>query len=227
MDEAAPGACGPPGPGRHDYGSDGLGPAQAVLAAGHRGGDGVSLVLVGPGGHAIQAEGGQCLPAPGRAGPRASLSVPASPRGGREHLDDLGFAGGERREQIEPFADPGVVVVPAHLAFFGCPADAADRPGELAFVVASGLPIGRAGARTVDRHDVRLVLQDQAGDLVTTQMVTQVENPLIIDDRDVEALAFSAYIDTDPPRHKPSMPWASRCSGRQKPNRATNGLRPV
>jgi hypothetical protein len=102
MDEAAPGACGPPGPGRHDYGSDGLGPAQAVLAAGHRGGDGVSLVLVGPGGHAIQAEGGQCLPAPGRAGQRASLSVPASPRGGREDLDDLGPAGGERREQIEP-----------------------------------------------------------------------------------------------------------------------------
>jgi hypothetical protein len=102
-------------------------------------------------------EGGQCLPAPARAGPRASLSVPASPRGGREHL-------------------------------------------------ASGLPIGRAGARAVDRHDVRVVLQDQAGDLVATQMVTQVENPLIIDDRDVEALAFAAYIDTDPPRHKPSMP---------------------
>jgi hypothetical protein len=71
------------------------------------------------------------------------------------------------------------------------------------------------------------VLQDQAGDLVTTEMVTQVENPLIIDDRDVEAFAFSAYIDTDPPHHKPSMPWASQCSSRQKPNRVTNGLRPV
>ena len=64
---------------RNDDISHRFGPGQTVLISRHRSGKSVSLVLVRPRRHAIQAEGCQTLPGPGRAGPRASLPMPASP----------------------------------------------------------------------------------------------------------------------------------------------------
>jgi hypothetical protein len=51
---------------------------QTVLTSCHRGSNGVSLVLVRARGHATKPKGCQSVPSPDRAGPGASLAVPAS-----------------------------------------------------------------------------------------------------------------------------------------------------
>ena len=144
---------------RHDDIPDRLRQGQSVLASRHRGGNSVSLVLIRPCWHAIQAEGCQCLLTPGRAGSEPSLAVPASPRGSREDLDDLDTARSECVEEGKSLEDPRVVGARVHTSRVGCPADSADRPGELEFALASGLSLGRAGTRAVDRDDRRRIRQ--------------------------------------------------------------------
>ena len=155
-----PGSCASPAAGRDDDFAYGFGQRQAVLTSGHRSGNSISLVLVGARGHVRQAERCQSLASPGRTGAGASPAMPASPRGSREDLDDLGITVSERVEKIKSLKDPGVVHARVNMSRVGCPADAADCPGELEFAVASGLPVGRVRARAVDGHDGQPVLVD-------------------------------------------------------------------
>ena len=74
-----PGTRTSPAAGRNEDISRRFGPGQTVLIGRHRSGESVSLVLVRACGQALQTEGCQSLPGPGRAGPRASLAMPASP----------------------------------------------------------------------------------------------------------------------------------------------------
>jgi hypothetical protein len=127
--------------------------------------------------------------------------MPASPRGSREDLDDLGITVSERVEKIKSLKDPGVVHARVNMSRVGCPADAADCPGELEFAVASGLPVGRVRARAVDGHDGRPVLVDDVNDLPARQVALKRQNLAIVDDRDVEALSLSAHINADPYSH--------------------------
>ena len=71
--------CQLPAAGWYDDLPDCLRQAQAVLAGRHRGGDGVSLVLVRARGHVVHPERGQSLPRPGRAAPGPSPAAPSSP----------------------------------------------------------------------------------------------------------------------------------------------------
>jgi len=174
---------------------------QAVLTSGHRRGNCISLVLVGARGHVLQAERCQSLATPGRAGPGASLAVPACPRGSREDLDDFGITVSERVEKVKSLKDPRVVRARVNTSRVGCPADAANCPGELEFAVASGLPVGRVRARAVDRHDGRPVFVDDVNDLHARQVALKRQNLAIVDDRDVEALSLPAHIDADPCSH--------------------------
>ena len=196
------GTCGSPAAGRHDDIPDRLRQGQSVLASRHRGGNSVSLVLICPRWHAIQAEGCQCLPAPGRAGSRPSLAVPASPRGSREDLDDLDTARSECVEESKPLKDPGVVGARMHPYRVGCPADSADRPGELEFALASGLSLGHAGTRAVDRDDRRRIRNDEVNDLLACHAALERHDTAIIDDRGVKALPLSAHINADPQCHE-------------------------
>jgi hypothetical protein len=113
-----------------------------VLTGCHCSGDGISLILVGAPWHAVQTEGRQALPAPGRSCLGASLALPARPRGSREDLDEFDITRGEYVEEGEPLNDSGIVGARTHVCRVGCPADAANRPDELALTVASGLPFG-------------------------------------------------------------------------------------
>jgi len=113
-----PGTRTSPAAGRDDDISHRYGQGQAVLMSSHRSSNSVSLVLVRARRHQLQAEGCQSLPGPGRAGPRASLPLPASPRGSREHLDDLDAA-----------AWPSELDLMAQLAGFGLEARHADWAG--------------------------------------------------------------------------------------------------
>jgi hypothetical protein len=79
-----PFTCTSPAAGRNDDIPHRFRPGQTVLTSGHRSGNSVSLVLVRTRGHALRAEGCQSLPTPGRAGPRTSLAMPASPQGRRK-----------------------------------------------------------------------------------------------------------------------------------------------
>ena len=160
------GTCRSPVADRHDDIPDRLRQGQSVLASRHRGGNSVSLVLVRPCWHAIRAEGCQSLPTPGRAGSEASLAVPASPRGSREDLDDLNTARSECAEEGKSLQDPGVVGARVHTSRVGCPADSADRPGELELAFASGPSLGRAGTRAVNRDDRRRIRTDKGNDLL-------------------------------------------------------------
>ena len=195
------GSCASPAAGRDDDFAYGFGQRQAVLTSGHRSGNSISLVLVGARGHVRQAERCQSLASPGRTGAGASPAMPASPRGSREDLDDLGITVSERVEKIKSLKDPGVVRARVNTSRVGCPADAADCPGELEFAVASGLPVGRVRARAVDGHDGRPVLVDDVNDLPARQVALKRQNLAIVDDRDVEALSLSAHINADPDSH--------------------------
>jgi hypothetical protein len=88
------------------------------------------------------------------------------------------------------------------MSLVGCPADAADRPGELALAVASGPSLGRAGTRAVDRDDRRRIRNDKVNDLLARHMALERPAPAIIDDRGVEALPLSAHINADPSSHE-------------------------
>jgi len=127
--------------------------------------------------------------------------VPARPRGSREDLDDLHTTGSEPVEQGESLDDPGVVGARVDMPFIGCPADAAERPGELELANASGLSVGRAQARAVDRDDCRPILQDTVNDLLARHVALECQHPAIIDDRDVEALSLAAHINAHPHSH--------------------------
>jgi Pyridine nucleotide-disulphide oxidoreductase len=84
----------------------------------------------------------------------------------------------------------------------GCPADAADRPGQLEFPLASGPAPGRAAAaRAIDRHYGRLPCHDKISDLPAAQAVQKCQDPAVIDDGSVEAIPLAAYINADPPNH--------------------------
>ncbi len=74
-----PGICTSAAAGRHDDIPHRFRQGQTVLTSCQRSGNSVSLVLVRARGHAIQAQGCQSLPSPGRACPGASLAMPASP----------------------------------------------------------------------------------------------------------------------------------------------------
>jgi hypothetical protein len=164
-----------------------------VLASGQCSGNGVSLVLIRPRWHAIQAKGCQSLPAPGCSRSRASPAVPASPCGGREDLDNVSTAAGQRAEEIKALEDPRVVGARSDMLDVGCPADAADLPGELEFAFTRCLACGRAGTRAVDRHDCRLHCQGEVSDLLVPQRVLQRQYPAVIDDGGIEALPLAAY----------------------------------
>lgn len=86
-------------------------------------------------------------------------------------------------------------------SFARCPADAADRPGELELALASGLPAGRAQARTADRDDCRPVLCGKVNDLLACQVALECQHPAIIDDRDVGARSRAAHINAHPNSH--------------------------
>jgi len=83
----------------------------------------------------------------------------------------------------------------------GCPADTADRPGELKLAVAGSTSLGRAAARAVNRDDGRPVLHGKVNDLHARQVALERQNPTLIDDGDVEALSLSAHINADPRSH--------------------------
>ena len=104
----------------------------------------------------------------------------------------------------------------------GCPADAADRPGELALAFASPLSFVRAGTRAVDRHDRRLLCDDKVSDLLAPQPALERQDPAAIDDGDVEALPLSSHINADPAGHKskhalPSTRAPGKCRGSSRP----------
>ncbi len=124
--------------------------------------------------------------------------MPASPRGGREDLDGLDTARSECAEEGKSLEDPGVVGARVHAPRVGCPADAADRPGELELAVASGLSLGRAGTRAVDRDDGRRIRSDNVNDLLARHAALDHQDVAIIDDRGIEALPLSAHINADP-----------------------------
>lgn len=195
-------ACWSPVAGRHDDIAHRLRHGQSVLASRHRSGDSVSLVLVRPCRHAIQTEGCQSLPSPGRAGSGASLAVPASPRGSGKDLDDLDTAPGECVEEGKPLDDPGVVGARVHTAHIGRPADAADRLSELELAFASSLSCRRAGTRAIDGGDPRRIRYDKVNDLLARQAALEGQDPAIIDDRNVETLPLSAHINADPQSHE-------------------------
>jgi hypothetical protein len=135
---------------------------------------------------------------PGRAGSGAALAVPACPRGGREYLDDVGAARGECAEQSMSLEDPGVVDARVHVSCVACPADSADRPGELELAFASGLSPGREGTRAVDRDDRGPICHDKVNDLLARHAARECQDPAIIDDRGVGALPLSARIYAGP-----------------------------
>jgi hypothetical protein len=83
----------------------------------------------------------------------------------------------------------------------GCPADTADRPGELKLAVAGSTSLGRAAARAVNRDDGWPVLHGKVNDLHARQVALERQNPALIDDGDVEALSLSAHINADPRSH--------------------------
>lgn len=97
-----------------------------MLTRGHRTCNSISLVLVRALGNVFQTEGCQSLPSPGRAALGASLAVPASPRGSRKNLDDLGTMRSKRAEQGNSLKDPSVVGASADTSCIGRPADAED-----------------------------------------------------------------------------------------------------
>lgn len=89
-----------------------------------------------------------------------------------------------------------------HTSRVGCPADSADRPGELEFAFASGLSLGRAGTRAVDRDDRRRIRNDKINDLLARHAAPERQDPAIIDDRGVKALPLSAHINANPQSHE-------------------------
>jgi hypothetical protein len=196
-----PGICPLPAAGRYDDLPHRFRQAQTVLTGCHRSSNSVSLILVRAYGHVIKPQGCQSLPSPGRAGPGASPAVPASPRGSWEDFDGHDAIGGERIEQSTPLEDPGVVGACVKPSFIRCPADAADRPGELALAVAGGLSVGCAAARAVYRDDRRPALHEKANNLPTRQAALERHNLAMIDDRDIEALPLSADINAGPRSH--------------------------
>jgi len=107
----------------------------------------------------------------------------------------------ERVKQGKPLEDPGVVGARMNMPLIGCPADSADRPGDLELAVAGGPPLTGAAARAVDRDGYRLILHGKVSDLLARQMTLKRQNPAIIDDGDVEALSLPAHINADPRRH--------------------------
>jgi len=107
----------------------------------------------------------------------------------------------ERVEQSKSLKDPGVVGARVNTSCVGCPADTADRLGELELAVAGGLSFGRAAARAVDRDDGRPMLTDKVNDLPARQVSLEHQNPAIIDDRHVEPFSLSADINAGPHSH--------------------------
>jgi hypothetical protein len=107
----------------------------------------------------------------------------------------------ERLEQSKSLKDPGVVGARVNTSCVGCPADTADRLGELKLAITGGLSFGREAARAVDRDDCRPMLTDTVNDLPARQVSLEHQNPAIIDDRHVEALSLSADINADPHSH--------------------------
>src|SRR5262249_19045659 len=99
--------------------------------------------------------------------------MPASPGGSREDLYYLNAMSREGFEQGKSLEDPGVVGVRVNLSFAGCPADAADRLGELALAVAGGLSFRRAAARAVDRDDCRAMPHGKVNDLFRRQVALE------------------------------------------------------
>jgi hypothetical protein len=120
----------------------------------------------------------------------------------------------ERVEQSKSLEDPGVVGVRVNTPCVGCPADAADRPGQLEFAVAGGPSVGRAAARAIDRDDCRPIGRGNVNDLFARQVALERQNPAIIDDRDVEALPLSPHIYADPRSHASKhapLPYRRHC----------------
>jgi hypothetical protein len=107
----------------------------------------------------------------------------------------------EGAEQSKSLKDPGVVGARANTSCVRCPADTADRLGELELAAAGGLSFRRTTARAVDRDDCRPMLADKVNDLRARQVSLERQNPAIIDDRHVEALSLSAHINADPRSH--------------------------
>ncbi len=105
-------------------------------------------------------------------------------------------------EESKPLKDPGVVGARMHTSRVGCPADSADRPGELEFALASGLSLWRAGTRAVDRDDRRRIRNDEVNDLLARHAALERHDTAIIDDRGVKALPLSAHINADPQCHE-------------------------
>jgi hypothetical protein len=137
----------------------------------------------------------------GRLGEQLCWSEPwtgFSARTSREDLDDLNTARSECAEESKSLEDPGVVGARVHTSRVRCPADSADRPGELELAFASGPSLGRAGTRAVDRDDRRAIRTDKVNDLLARHVTLERQDPAIIDDRGVEALPLSAHINADP-----------------------------
>jgi hypothetical protein len=51
-----------------------------------------------------------------------------------------------------------------------------------------------------------MIRNDDSYNLLARPVALEHQNPTIIDDRDIEALALSAHIDADPYSHASSMP---------------------
>jgi hypothetical protein len=131
----------------------------------------------------------------------------------REDLDDLNTADSNRIEESMSLENPGVVGARLNTSCVGRPErGAADRLAGLEFAVASTLAFGRAGARAVDRYDCRTVRHDHVNGLPARQVALERQNPAILDDRDVEALALCAHINVNPHSHvsKNAPPRAAR-----------------
>ena len=63
------------------------------------------------------------------------------------------------------------------------------------------MPVGRVGARAVDRDDFGTICPDNVDDLFARPVAQEFQNLAIIDDRDVEALPLPAHVNADPHSH--------------------------
>ena len=110
------------------------------------------------------------LGSPGRACRSSGVQPAEIPRSRRRRS-------GRARQRSSGFADPGIVTARPHAARVRYPADAADRPGELALRRRARSVRRTHGNRAVDRHNCRLVTDDEVNDALALQAVRERQDP--------------------------------------------------
>ena len=195
-----------------------------MLAGRYRSGNRVPLVLVRAHWHAFEPKVRQSFTTPGRPASAASPAVPASPRGGWEDLDDLHTADLKCAVQLKPVFDPLVVGIASNSRFVGRPADAADFVVDAVLAGTSLLALRRAASWAVDRDDGRPLRLDELDNLLGRQSFPERDDPVIVNQRDIETLPFPAHIDAEPANHEQSMPDGCDCCPHASPSAVAGSL---